>query len=50
MEARVDPAAYGRASELTLVLTVPAGTPAEQAVAAVRAGEDWPLVLTPRPE
>lgn len=48
--ARVDPVAYGRASELTLVLTVPAGTPAEQAVAAVRAGEDWPLVLTPRPE
>lgn len=50
VEARVDPGAYGRASELTLVLTVPAGTPAGQAVERVRTGEDWPLVLTPRPE
>ncbi|MGW6289592.1 hypothetical protein [Streptomyces sp. NPDC055107] len=50
VEARVDPEAYGRASELTLVLTVPAGTPAGQAVERVRTGEDWPLVLTPRPE
>lgn len=50
VEARVDPAAYGRASDVTLVLNAPAGTPAEQAVALVRSGEDWPLVLTPRPE
>lgn len=48
--ACVDPGAYGRASEVTLVLTAPAGTPTEQAVEWVRTGEDWPLVLTPRPE
>ncbi|MEU3056941.1 hypothetical protein [Streptomyces griseus] len=50
VETRVDPAAYGRASGATLVLTAPAGTPAEEAVALVRSGEDWPLVLTPPPE
>ncbi|MYR93359.1 hypothetical protein GTY67_09865 [Streptomyces sp. SID8374] len=47
--ARVDPAAYARASEATLVLVAPAGTPAEAAVALVRSGEDWPLVLAPPP-
>ncbi|MEV6478089.1 hypothetical protein [Streptomyces sp. NPDC051657] len=50
VEARVDPAAYARAAEVTLVLTAPAGSPAEEAVALVRSGEDRPLVVAPRPE
>ncbi|WP_098008383.1 hypothetical protein [Streptomyces sp. sk226] len=47
VEARVDPAAYARASEETVLVTAPPGTPAEDAVALVRSGEEWPLVLTP---
>ncbi|MFD7748868.1 hypothetical protein ACFV2V_22700 [Streptomyces sp. NPDC059698] len=47
VEARVDPAAYARAPEETLLLTVPAGASAEEAVALVRSGEEWPLVLAP---
>ncbi|MEU0356600.1 hypothetical protein [Streptomyces cyaneofuscatus] len=50
VRASVDPDAYERASEVTLVLTAPAGTPAEEAVALVRSGEDWPLVVAPPPE
>ncbi|MET8658540.1 hypothetical protein [Streptomyces griseus] len=50
VEARVDAAAYERASEVTLLLTAPAGSPAEEAVALVRSGEDLPLVMAPPPE
>ncbi|MFB8104380.1 MULTISPECIES: hypothetical protein [unclassified Streptomyces] len=50
VRACVEPDAYERASEVTLVLTAPAGTPAEEAVALVRSGEDRPLVVAPPPE
>ncbi|WP_158575843.1 hypothetical protein [Streptomyces corynorhini] len=42
--------AYEQALDLTAVLTLPAATPLEQALAALRSGEDWPLILTPPPE
>lgn len=50
VSARVDPGAYARATDITAVLTAPAGTPAGQVVAQARSGEHQPLVLAPQPE
>ncbi|MEV7426288.1 MULTISPECIES: hypothetical protein [unclassified Streptomyces] len=50
VRAQVAPEAYEQALALTAVLTLPAATPLEQGLAALRSGEDWPLILTPPPE
>ncbi|WP_406450112.1 hypothetical protein OG782_11990 [Streptomyces sp. NBC_00876] len=49
VSAQVSPAAYARATEITAVLTAPAGTPAEQIVAQARSGGNWPLILASQP-
>ncbi|MFI8435643.1 hypothetical protein ACIGJO_18200 [Streptomyces sp. NPDC079020] len=50
VSARVSPGTYARATDITAVLTAPAGTPAEEVVDEARSGESWPLILAPRPE
>lgn len=50
MSAQVSPGTYARATDITAVLTAPAGMPAEQVVAKARSGGILPLVLAPRPE
>ncbi|MER5277838.1 hypothetical protein ABT025_19045 [Streptomyces sp. NPDC002809] len=50
VSAQVSPGTYARATDITAVLTAPAGTPAEQVVAQARSGEDRPLILAPQPE
>ncbi|MFD7716752.1 hypothetical protein [Streptomyces sp. NPDC059814] len=50
VSAQVGPGTYARATDITAVLTAPAGMPAEQVVAKARSGGILPLVLAPRPE
>ncbi|MFJ6459969.1 hypothetical protein ACIQM0_02705 [Streptomyces sp. NPDC091387] len=50
VSAQVSPGTYARATDITAVLTAPAGIPAEQAVAEARSGGSLPLILAPRPE